>query len=307
MPKRAPGKTYSEATAGLAAIALAAALWAVAAAAARALFDDGVEPLELVQARSILSAAGLALIPAAWKRSARPRIGTVIALGLAIALVNAAYYIAIERLAVAVAIVMQYLAPALVVIWTAVTTRKRPASNIVIAVVAAFVGVVLVAELPGGDLGRLDLPGLAAGLGAAVMFATYTLLSERAGQSYGVLGALFRGFVAASVAWICFQAFRGWPSALFTAEHLPLVLFIGLGGTLAPFILYLWGVQRVRAERATIASTLEPVLVALVAWVWLGQGLAPIQLAGGALIIAAVLSLQLRGERPHVPGPDAAT
>lgn len=306
MGKRDRRGAYSGAGIGLAAIALAAALWAVAAAVARALFDDGVEPLELVQARSLLSAAGLALIPAAWKRPDKSRIGRVVALGLCIALVNAAYYIAIQRLAVAVAIVLQYLAPALVVLWTAVTTRKRPAPEVTIGVIAAFAGTILVVELPRGDLGTLDAVGLAAGFAAAFLFASYTLLSEKAGEAYGILAALLRGFLASSAGWIVFQSFRGWPHELFTREHLPLVLFIGLGGTLAPFILYLWGVQRVRAERATIASTLEPVLVALFAWLWLGQSLSPMQVGGGLLIIAAVLSLQLRRSSPQVPGPDAA-
>jgi DME family drug/metabolite transporter len=307
MGKRVRTTGYSETSLGLVAIGLAAALWAIAAAAARVLFDDGVEPLELVQARSMLSAAGLALIPAAWKRPERARIGHVIALGLCIALVNAAYYIAIQRLAVAVAIVLQYLAPALVVVWTAVATRKRPATQVILAVTVAFAGVVMVSELTGGRLAGLDVIGLVAGFAAAVFFASYTLLSEKAGETYGILGALFRGFVAASIGWVAFQSFRGWPRELFTAEHLPLVLFIGIGGTLAPFILYLWGVQRVRAERATIASTLEPVLVALFAWVWLGQSLSPIQLTGGALIIGAILSLQLKRTSAAMPGPDAAT
>jgi DME family drug/metabolite transporter len=169
----------------------------------------------------------------------------------------------------------------------------------------AFVGVVLVAELPNGEIGTLDIVGIVAGFASAVLFASYTLLSEKAGETYGILAALLRGFLAASVAWIVFQSFRGWPSELFTPEHLPLVLFVGLGGTLAPFILYLWGVQRVRAERATITSTLEPVLVALFAWLWLGQALSPLQLGGGALIIAAVLSLQLKRTAAAVPGPDA--
>ncbi|HWL66552.1 MAG TPA: EamA family transporter, partial [Actinomycetota bacterium] len=124
MLKRPGHDAYSGAPAGLIAIAVAAALWAVAAALARVLFDDGVDPLELVQARALLSAAGLALVPAAWRRPKEGgRLRHVIALGLCIALVNAAYYIAIQKLAVAVAIVLQYLAPALVVVWTAVKLR----------------------------------------------------------------------------------------------------------------------------------------------------------------------------------------
>jgi drug/metabolite transporter (DMT)-like permease len=302
--KQPISERYSATTLGLIAIGLAAALWAVAAAVARALFDDGVDPLELVQARAILSAVGLALLPRAWKKPTRKgQIGWAIALGLCIALVNAAYYIAIERLAVAVAIVMQYLAPALVVLFTAITTRRRPPKEIIASVTVAFAGVVLVSELLGAEIGTLDAPGLVAGLAAAVFFASYTLLSERAGQSYGVVGALFRGFVAASVFWIVFQSFRGWPSALFTPEHLPLVLFVGLGGTLAPFLLYLWGVKRVKAERATIAATLEPVLVALFAWIWLGQALSLLQVIGGLMIIAAVVSLQVSRQEAPTPEP----
>jgi drug/metabolite transporter (DMT)-like permease len=303
--KRTPTSVSSETFHGLIAIALAAALWAAAAAVARRLFDDGVDPLELVQARALLSVAGLALVPAAWRKPAGAGdIRRVIALGLCIALVNAAYYIAIQRLAVAVAIVLQYLGPALVVLWTAATLKRNPSREVLFGVLIAFIGVVLVSELPSGNLGGLDGIGIAAGLASAVMFAAYTILAERVAASYGVQGALLRGFAAASVFWVLFQSFRGWPEELFTRDHLPLVLFVGLIGTLVPFLLYLWGIERVRAERASIAATLEPVLVALIAWLWLGQALSAMQLIGGALIVGAVLSLQIR--RPQavlVPEP----
>lgn len=305
MLKRDERSISSEAPAGLIAIALAATLWALAAAVARRLFDDGVDPLELVQARALLSVAGLALVPAAWRKPhGISDLRGVIALGLCIALVNATYYIAIQRLAVAVAVVIQYLGPALVVLWIAATLRRRPSPVILGAVVVAFTGVVLVSELPAGNFGRLDGFGLAMALACAVLFAAYTILSEGAAAHYGVQGALFRGFATAGLFWIVVQSFRGWPEELFTPEHLPLVLFVGLPGTLVPFLLYLWGVERVRAERASIAATLEPVVVALIAWVWLGQSLSIMQLIGGSLIIGAVLSLQLRRVRPVlVPEP----
>ena len=285
--------------AGLLAIAAAATLWAVAAAVARDLFDDGVGALELVQARSILSAVGLALIPAAWRArpGARRNPWSAVALGLSIALVNAAYYLAIERLDVAVALVLQYTGPALVVVWIAVTTSRLPSRPIVLALVGATAGVVLVSEVLSSGVGALDAIGIAFGLASAVQFATYTLLSEKAGDAYGILGALLRGFAAAGLMWIVYQAPRGWPSSLTTPEHLPAVIFIGLGGTLAPFLLYLWGVQRVRAERAVIAATFEPVVAGVIAWIWLGQVLSPMQVAGGTLIVAAVGFLQVGATR----------
>ena len=294
MHKPDSGSPSSDALWGLAAVALAATLWAVAAAMARTLFDDGVEPLELVQARAYVSAIGLALMPAAWRRPEKPNLKAAVGLGLAIAMVNAFYYIAIQRLAVAVALVLQYTGPAVVVAWIAFTTRKRPSKEILIALLATFIGVVLVSELLAGDIGSLSLVGIACGVGSAVMFATYTLVSEEAGKHYGVIGALFRGFCAASILWLIFQIPQGWPHALTAADNLPRVLFVGVVGTLAPFLLYLWGVERIRAERAVIAATLEPVVAGVVAWIWLSQTLSVMQLIGGTVIVIAVASLQLR-------------
>jgi drug/metabolite transporter (DMT)-like permease len=301
MHKRPSNNTHSESLRGLLAIALAAALWAIAAAAARGLFDRGVDPLEVAAARSVIAAAGLALIPAARARVAAGSVAAVIALGLSIAMVNAVYYQAIARLDVAVALVLQYTAPALVVGWLALRTRRPPPREVAAAVVVTFAGVVLVSGVIDSDVGDVSSAGVAFGLASSLFFATYTLLSERAGAAYGVLGALLRGFVAATIMWALFHIPRGWPSDLVAAENLPIVLFVGIVGTLAPFILFLWGVQKVRAERAAIAATLEPILAAVVAWLWLDQVLTPLQVAGGALILGGVLALQIRRREVDVP------
>lgn len=301
MGERGGAAAHSAALLPLGAVAGAALLWALAASVARGLFDSGVPPIELVEARAVLSALGLALIPAAW--SARPRPastsrGLVVALGLSIALVNVAYYTAISRVPVAVAIVLQYLGPGIVVAWVAFTRRARPPSAVMVAVAVAFLGVVLVSEVLGGELARIDAVGLAAGLASALLFATYTVLSERAVATYGTVGTVFRAFTAASLLWIVYQLPQGWPEALFTADRLAPVVFVGLGGTLVPFLLYVWGVQRLRSERAVIAATLEPLFAALVAWVLLDQVLSPMQTVGGVLILAAVVRLQLTAQPP---------
>ena len=298
---------HSGSLVALLAIAVAALLWAVAATVARDLFNNGVPPIQLVQARAVLSALGLALIPAAWRSTGRPSAAPgwiVVALGASIALVNAAYYTAISRLAVAVAIVLQYLGPGMVVAWTALTSRRRPSTEVLLAVVLAFTGVVLVSEVLGGELGSVDLVGLGAGLASAVFFAAYTLQSERAAARYGPIGAVFRAFAAASLLWVIYQAPQGWPRPLFESENLPKVLFVGIVGTLMPFLLYVWAVGRLRSERAVIAATLEPLFAGIVAWLWLGQVLSLMQIAGGVLILGAVLWLQLRSQQQA--GPDAA-
>ena len=294
--------------AGLAAIAAAAALWAIAAIVARDLFDAGVVPLELAQARAVIAAIGfLALnLRTRDRRRAPPaRRAAVLtlSLGLAIALVNGTYYLAIERLSVAVAVVLQYTAPVLVVLWTALVAGRPPSRQVIAALVAAVIGVVLVVELPLGGFGDLNGTGVAFGLASATLFATYSLLSEELGAIYGALGAMSRAFVVAAAFWIAYQVPFGWPAELFELRHLAGVLFVGLAGTLSPFLLYVWGIRRVRAERASIAATLEPVLAALFAWVLLGQSLGPLQLAGGVLVCAAVGLLQT-GRRGPMRAPE---
>ncbi|MFN2490984.1 MAG: DMT family transporter [Actinomycetota bacterium] len=286
----------------LPAIALAAALWAVAASIARDLFAAGVTPFELAEARAVVACVGLALVPASWRRPARrPPTALVLLLGVAIALVNATYYVAIARLPVAVAIVLQYTGPALVVAWVGAVARRRPSPAVVLSLLAAFAGVILVTGVLGGRIARLDALGVVMGFAAALFFATYTLVSEEVRRYLPPLGVLLRAFAAASLFWILLQVPQGSPAALWRAENLPGVLFVGFGGTLAPFLLYVWAIAHVRAERAVIAATLEPVLAALAAWVLLGQTLAPTQLLGGALVIAAVALLQLSArERPLV-------
>ena len=80
---------------------------------------------------------------------------------------------------------------------------------------------------------------------------------------------------------------------------MPGIAFVGLGGTLIAFLLFVWGVQRVRAERASIAATLEPVLAGLVAWLWLGESLSPSQIFGGALVLGAVIALYTHTPPQH--------
>lgn len=302
MVKRSAEPVTSQAPAGLVAIALAAALWALGAVVAASLFDDGVRPLELAEARSVVAALGLALIPGSWrspvdKPSQRVRRSLVI-LGVCIGLVNAVYYVAIDRLPVAVALVLQYTAPAMVVVYTAARLRRRPGNEVVVAVLLALAGVALASGALGSDLGSVDGLGLAMAVASAVLFASYTLVGENVTRTYGPLGAMFRAFTIAGALWISWQIFNGFPQELFDLANLPRVILIGLGATLAPFLLYLWGVEKVKAERAAIAATLEPVLGAVVAWILLDQSLETTQMVGGALVIAAVILIQTGRSKP---------
>jgi drug/metabolite transporter, DME family len=276
---------------GLLAIAVAATLWSIAAIVA-----SGVQPFELAMARTVIAAVGLALVSQVGADrgfSRRWFEWRLVLLGLSLAFVTVSYYVAIDRLAVAVALVIQYTAPALVVVLTALQARRLPAPAIFISTGLAILGVLLVSGVVGSQL-ELNSIGLAAAGLSALFFASYTLLSESVVHTYGAIGVMFRAFIVSSLFWIAFQSTQGIPTAVLLPANLPGILFIGIGGTLIPFSLLCWGIQQVRAAHATIAATLEPVVAAVLAWVWLGQTLNGVQLMGGTLVLIAVVSLQLR-------------
>jgi len=276
---------------GLLAIALAATLWAIAAITARQLFDAGVAPFHLALGRSAIAALGLGAISLGRSDFRWRMNGRVLALGLSLGCVTATYYVAIARISVSAAVVIQYTAPALVVLWTAWRNRKRPSWVVAIAVLLALVGVALVSGLGDQSL-RLDGIGLiAAGL-SALFFSSYTLLSESLVDQLGATGVMFRGFLISSLFWFACLLPQGIPVDLLQPAYLPGLLFVGIGGTLVPFSLMCWGIQQMSAERGAIAATLEPVLAALFAWLWLHQALSLTQILGGLLVLAAVTALQ---------------
>jgi DME family drug/metabolite transporter len=301
MHEQPSGRIDSGTGLGLLAVVGAAAFWGVAAAVAKDLFEAGVDPIELAQARSYVAAIGFSLLPSAWaggigvdRRSAPALVG----LGLSIPAVNAVYYLAIQRLAVAVALVLQYSAPVFVVAWTALRTRRFPRPLLLGTLAAAVVGVVFAAELPAGDVGSLDGVGLLLGLAAAVFFSAYTLLNEETGARFGPIPAMARAFAVAAAFWLVYQVPRGIPGDLVDPDNIWRVLFIGIGGTLVPFLLFIWGVSKVKSEKAAIAATIEPPLAGVIAWLWLGERLSAMQVGGGLLILGAVAALQLERKEP---------
>src|SRR6266542_346051 len=258
-------------------VVAAAACWGISAIMAKVAFEHGVPPDRMAQARAAV--ALLALAPLlAWRRRdlLRPPAGTLpllLGFGVSVAAVNYAYYLAIDHLAVGVAISLQYTAP------------------------------VLVSQALAG-FGGLDATGLAGGAASAVLFAAYLLTAEAAGRA-GARPAtvLLWGFVAAVIAWSPISPWWSWPfAALRQPPVLLAVIGVGLVGTLLPFFLAVAAVRVVSAATAGIAATFEPVFAATFAWLLLGQHLRPVQLAGGLLVVAGVVLAQLAQPRLRPAG-----
>jgi len=308
--------TRSPATlAALLRVVAAAACWGLGAVFAKYAFGHGVPPARMAEAR--VTVALLVLGPLlAWRRPAllrapRADLPLLLGFGVCIAAVNFAYYVAIDHLAVGVAISLQYTGPVVVLGFSALVARRAPGRLAWAAAALTLAGAVLVTRALDG-LAGLDGTGLAAGLASAVLFAAYLLTAEQAGRR-GLPPAtvLLWGFVAAVAVWSVAEPWWSWPFARLGDPRTTLaVLGVGIVGTLVPFFLAVGAVRVIPATTASIAASSEPVFAAALAWLLLGQQLAAVQLAGGALVVAGVMLAQVAGQpsparRASEPAPHA--
>lgn len=296
--------------------ALAAGLFALNASLAEFLLEDGVSPTHLAQLRAtvawaVLVAVLLAVDPRRL-RVARADVPHLAFLGVVgLALVQAAYFLAISRLAIGVAVTLQFLGPILLLLWLAVAHRRRLRPGLWGAVALSVAGCFLVVGAYRG--GSLDAGGVLAALAAAVALAVYLVASERAGRRHPPATTLAWALGFATLFWLVVRPPWTFPwGELATPDHVALALAVALGGTLVPFGLEVAALRHLPAARVAVVATLEPVLAALIAWPVHGQALAPVQALGAVLVVAAVAWVQthpptvqeaappIRGTRPEV-------
>ena len=210
---------------------------------------------------------------------------------------------AIDRVPVGVAIALQYTAPVLVLAGTAVVGRRSPHPAVWIAGGLTLAGATLVSGALAGSGERLDGLGLIAGVGAALSFAGYLVTAELAGRrGTHPVTTLFIGFCVAALIWAIVLPLWDWPFELLADPQVGWrVVAVGLLGTLLPFGLVVAALRWISSALAGIAATTEPVLGALLAWVFLSQALTVLQLIGGGLVIAGVLIAQLIRQPEAVP------
>jgi drug/metabolite transporter (DMT)-like permease len=283
-------------------VVAAAACWAMAAVLAKYVFDRGVPPVRLAEARVAVALAVLAPL-LVWRRPGllRPPPGTLPLLagfGACVAAVNLSYYLAIDHLPVGVAVSLQYTGPAMVLAVAALAghggRHGKPGGVAWLAAAITLAGAVLVSRALEG-LAGLDVPGVAAGLASAVTFAAYLLTAELAGaRGAHPATTLLWGFLSSVAIWSLVAPWWSWPLDAARDPGVALaVVGVGVVGTLLPFALAVGAVRVISAATAGIAATSEPVFAAAFAWVLLDQRLAPTQLAGGALVVAGVVLAQL--------------
>jgi drug/metabolite transporter (DMT)-like permease len=243
----------------------------------------------------VLAAGGAREVRALGRRD----VGAGLALGACgYALQAGCYFAALERIDASLLALLLYTFPAMVAVAAVALGRERIDRRRLAALALSSGGLVLV--VAGAGAGALDPLGAGLGLGAALVYTTYILVSEPiAGRIRPpVLAALVCTGAAASLTVGSALLGELRPGEL-TAAGWGWLACLVVVSTVASISLFFAGLRRVGPTTASILATVEPLVTVLLAFLIFGETLGMVQVAGGALVLAAVLVLQARRPRLH--------
>ncbi len=287
-----------------------ALFWGVSATVARFLITRQFETLILVQMRITISC--LILLP--FFLAFRPRLlrvarGDLLDFAL-LGIIGAAgsnftYYFAIQETNVATAILMQYLAPVLVLVYTAATREEKLTPLKVTAGVVSLAGCFL--AIAGRDLSviRLSTAGLASGIASAFCWGFTNVWLRRMVKKYHVWTCIIWSFIFASIFWLFVNPPWTIAAAGYDAEAWGVLALVAVISVLIPHSLYFTGVRYLTASRAIITATFEPVVAIGTAALFIREIPEPVQIGGAVLVLVAIAILQIKHEtdlEPVEPG-----
>ncbi|HET7432741.1 MAG TPA: DMT family transporter [Nocardioides sp.] len=304
------------ARAGLVFAVLAAASFGLSGALAAGLLDAGWSPAALVLCRIGVGALALAGPAVAALRGRwhllRANAGFLLGFGLvAVAGCQFAYFNAVERLPVAVAILVEYAAPVAVVCWLWARHGQTPSRLTVAGAAVAVAGLLLVLDV--FAVGSVDGIGVLWALGGMVGCAFFFVVS--AGEDNGLppivlaAGGLLVGTVALALAGVLglVEMSASTSDAAYDGTTVPWWLpVLGLGVVTAA-VSYVTGILASRALGARLASfvaLLEVLFSVVFAWLLLGQLPGLLQLFGGVLLLGGVVVV--RAGEPEATAVEAA-
>lgn len=228
---------------------------------------------------------------------------------IGVALVQYLYFVAINRLDIGVALVIEYIAPLLVALWARFGEKEKVRQRVWYALAITIFGLSLVTNLWGGF--TLDGIGFLAAALAAISLAIYFIMGEKLVVSRSPLAVVTLAFGASTIFWAILEPWWDFDTALLegqvtlvadsnsTVSIWVLMTWMVVMGTIAPFFLSFVSLRHLKARTAAIVGTLEPVAASAIAFVLLNESLLVIQLLGGAAVLIGVILAETAKENTN--------
>ena len=264
---------------------------------ARLAYASGADVIGILLLRFVIAGGGLAAVMAATRRPWPRGRALSVAMGMgAFGYVGQAlcYFSALQFASAGLVALLLYAYPTLVCLLAAAFLHERLTPRRMALLAASFVGLALTL---GGGHGTLT--GIALGLGAALFYSVYILVGARELGRVDALASTTVVCLSAGAALAVASPFTG---ARFPGDAQGWLAILAIAGisTVVAIVAFFAGLKLVGPARASIVSTLEPVVTVALAWLFLGETLSAVQFAGGALVLgAAIWMARPEGTKAH--------
>ena len=287
-------------------VVTAALLWAVNGTVSKVMLVGGMPAADLAELRATGAFACLLvfvlLTAPRTLRMTRRELPAVVVYGLVgFVLVQLLYFVAIKRLEVGIALLIEFTAPVFVALWARFVLHEPVRRRVWAALALSVGGLTLVAQVFSGG-GTLDPVGVLAAFGAALSLTVYFLLGEHIVRWRDPVSLTCLAFGFTTLFWAVVRPWWLFPTHLLGSDvsllgnlsdhHLPmwvLALWLIVLGTVVPFSLSVGALRHLRAAQVGLVGMVEPVAASFVAFLWLGEDLAVVQLVGGAVVLVGVV------------------
>jgi drug/metabolite transporter, DME family len=281
-------------------IILGAALWGTIGWFVKNLYTYGFTPMEVVTLRAISSAFLLVIFlilksPKSLRLQSMKDLKYFIGTGIfSIIFFNYCMFTAIELSTIPVATALLYTAPAIVSILSYFLFKEAFTRQKLLALLGTLVGTCFVVGLIPINLNTLSLASIFFGIGSGIGYALYSIFSKYALRKYSSLSITTFTFIVASVTLIPFFPYQEKLQLLLEPNVLFYAFGLGLFPTAIAYIIYTYGLNKVEASKASILTTIEPVVATLIGVFIFHEAFTIAQMIGMSLIIGAVILMQAK-------------
>lgn len=215
-----------------------------------------------------------------------------------VAMTQFLYFVAIKRIEVGVALIIEYTAPLFVALYVRFVMKKEVSKRVWFSLLLALIGLSLITQVWTGS--KLDPFGVLCAFGAAIALAIYFIGGEPLAAKRNPIALTTLSMGVGAIFWMVVQPWWTLPwSLLSNPVALPyelgsvslglIVAYIVIFGTVAPFWLYFIAFKYLDSKKAAIFGLLEPVGASITALFLLGESFIGIQILGGALVLIGVI------------------
>ncbi|NLF47911.1 MAG: EamA family transporter [Clostridiales bacterium] len=298
MNKKESGMIFSQKTKGYFFVMIAALFFSCQTVFGKFLIKMGLSGLDLSFFQFIIGAAGIFIVcivtgkikTVAQESKGRRRWISV--MGILSAVTTACIFMSLETLNAGIASMLLFTNPVFICLFFMVTGIKKIGLWNKLALIIAMAGSMMVLNVFGASSSGMALVGIVFGISSSVLYAAYNVYYDiKMGQYSIITTASFTQYLAAlTIIIIHFDIFFDFPHV--TWQMIGLAAVTSLLTNLLPIFFLFKGINLIGSEKAGIVAVAELPFTLLVAFVFLGETLTFIQIAGIVLVILAVVVLQ---------------